>query len=103
MLLIPRRLNIIILQYQSSCLSIYLIICNYNTNCFETARFVRNNQIGIVTNDNAQELAEAIIKLYKNDNEIFKYTNNSKKTLINGNLWGHRVDKIEKYLLDVHD
>ena len=73
------------------------------TNCFETARFVRNNQIGIVTNDNAQELAEAIIKLYKNDNEIFKYTNNSKKTLINGNLWGHRVDKIEKYLLDVHD
>ena len=103
--IIPRPIT----EYNSFAVPIKLFeYLSYNvpivtTNCFETARFVENNQIGVVTGDNYQELAEAIMKLYKNDNEIFKYTNNSKKTLINGNLWGHRVDKIEKYLLDVHD
>ena len=71
-----------------------------STDCFETACFIRKNEIGVVVQDNPESLAEAIINLYENPDMIKKLSENVKKTLINGNLWTDRIDAIEKYLIN---
>ncbi len=70
------------------------------TNCFETAKFVRENQIGIVVDDDSQVMADAIIQLFESPDEIEKYAKKTKEVLLNENLWEHRVDKIEEHLLN---
>lgn len=69
------------------------------TNCFETAQFVQENNIGIVVNDKAQDLSDAIIYLYNNPKKIYEYADQSKTILLRNNLWEHRIDRIEKHLL----
>ncbi len=68
------------------------------TNCTEVANFVNQNHIGMVSEDNAESLAEAILEYYKDEEAYETINKNVEDALLNGNLWVHRVDKIEKVL-----
>ena len=64
------------------------------TDCVETADFIRSNETGIVCHDNAESLAMAVSGLV-NDKDLYqKYKENSKKALLEQNLWTHRVQTI---------
>lgn len=99
--LIPLRIN----EYNNFAVPVKLFeYLSYNmpivtTNCFETARFVKENEVGLVTDDNSRSLADAIINLYKNKNLLEFYSKQARKKLYEENLWEHRVLKIEKNLL----
>ncbi len=69
------------------------------TNCSEMANFIETNEIGVIVNDSAEDLAKAIINLYENPSEIVRFRTNIKSSLLKENLWKHRVEKIEKCLL----
>lgn len=70
-----------------------------STDCFETAKFIKQNNIGIIVKDNAESIAQAIIEVYENPYRIREFKENIQKCLVNENLWIHRIDKIEQFLV----
>lgn len=102
MAIIPLRKN----KYNDFAISVKLFeYMSHNlpilsTNCNEMEKFINDNNIGMIVKDNAKSIADAIIYMYENQNEIQEYTNNIKKVLVAENLWIHRIKKIEHYLLE---
>ncbi len=72
-----------------------------STKCFETATFIKQNNIGIVVNDDAKSIAQAIIDVYENPYRIRELKDNIQNCLVSENLWVHRIDKIEQCLYGV--
>ena len=70
-----------------------------STNCYETAEFIKRNNIGIVVNDNAESIAQAIMEIYQNPCRMREFKENIRKCLVRENLWIHRIDKIEQCLV----
>lgn len=70
------------------------------TNCFEITDFVEKNNIGIVLKDNSKDLADGIVYLYNNPDKIKEYAKSAKGALEKENLWSHRIEKIEEFLIN---
>lgn len=67
------------------------------TNCNEMAKFVTRNEVGLVCEDDADDLANTILKLYEDKNSYDKLKSNVIKTT-KSNLWANRVEFIEEVL-----
>lgn len=63
------------------------------TNCKEVAKFIKDNKIGLVTDDNVESLYEALVKI--NIDDILEYTKNV-KTVKKNNTWNERVKQISR-------
>ena len=64
------------------------------TDCIELSKFIKNNNIGIVTEDNPESLAQGIIKFYglkeEEKNNLYKNLNRT----ISMNTWRERGKKV---------
>ena len=64
------------------------------TNCREMADFVRENKIGIVTEDNPESLACGILRLLENRRLAEEYGKNALSAIHSKHSWSRRVDKL---------
>ena len=64
------------------------------TDCIELSKFIKDNNIGIVTEDNGESLAQGIVKFYdlKLEEKKFLYKNLNKA--IKMNTWEERAKKV---------
>jgi len=69
------------------------------TDCKETANFILKHGAGKICRDDSESMAQAIIELYCDPDKLISISENSKRTVLNGNLWDHRIERIEEYLL----
>ena len=71
------------------------------TNCTAQANFIKENDIGIVTDDSPESLAEGILKLLDNRNLAERYGKNAFFAIKNKHSWMHRAKEliriVEKY------
>ena len=63
------------------------------TNCTETAKIIQDNDVGWVTEDKAEEIAEQILELADNPEMIYEKKKNLFKAREN-NLWRVRAEKV---------
>lgn len=68
------------------------------TNCREVAKFVTENKIGLVCEDNPESLAKAILTLASSEELYNSFSLNAYNTLVSRNLWVHRIETIEETL-----
>jgi glycosyltransferase involved in cell wall biosynthesis len=61
------------------------------TDCVETARFIMSNDIGVICEDNADALAEALMKILDQNEDFLRYKKNCRTVLLQSNLWAHRA------------
>lgn len=71
-----------------------------STDCRETARFVEENKIGLVSEDNPQSFANMVEKLINDDKLLKEFKNNAKKSLREKNLWKHRAETAARKILN---
>lgn len=68
------------------------------TDCIELSKFIKDNNIGIVTEDNGESLARGIVEFYdlkiEEKNSIYKNLNKS----INMNTWEERAKKVTELI-----
>jgi len=64
-----------------------------STNCDEMAQIVRENNVGLVVDDNPEQLIEGISKLL-NDNDQFQEYKKNCKLMRENNTWNKRVETI---------
>lgn len=64
------------------------------TNCNEIARFVSDNNIGIVCNDNPKAMSEAVLSVINDNEKLDELRANVRKCLVENNLWIHRAQKV---------
>lgn len=64
-----------------------------STNCDEMAQIVRENNVGLVVDDNTEQLIEGISKLL-NDNDQFQEYKKNCKLMRENNTWNKRVETI---------
>lgn len=64
------------------------------TNCWETARFVTENKIGLVCEATPASLGDAVLSLISDRGCYDEFRANSRRALIERNLWVHRVKTI---------
>jgi glycosyltransferase involved in cell wall biosynthesis len=69
------------------------------TNCKETAQFVLKNGIGVVSEDNPEAFAAAVVSLIKDRRQLHLCRVNAKNALIRRNLWEHRAMKAAREIL----
>lgn len=66
----------------------------------ETTRLIQRFNIGLISNDNAEEFANTILKVY-NDRELYNELVNNVKNALHENLWTNRIRKITKDLTNL--
>ena len=64
------------------------------TNCAAQAKFIKENDIGIITDDNPESLAEGILKLLDNRALTVRYGENALLSLKNKHSWDHRAKEL---------
>ena len=69
------------------------------TDCNEMGRFVEKNECGLVCKDTPKSLADSILRLTNNFGLYEYFSKNTKKTILNGNLWEDRAKKVESILI----
>ena len=71
------------------------------TNCTAQANFIKENDIGIITDDNPESLAEGILRLIENRDLVVRYGRNAFLAIENMHSWKHRARELvrimEKY------
>lgn len=68
------------------------------TNNLEVKNIIEKYNIGIATEADAEKYADAILKIY-NDEELYvKLKDNERNALLSENLWKHRIQKINEDL-----
>ncbi|MDR1564695.1 MAG: glycosyltransferase [Oscillospiraceae bacterium] len=60
----------------------------------ETKKFIEKYNIGIVCTEQAESLAQAIIKMYSDEQQYKEYHQNALNALESENLWVHRAEQI---------
>lgn len=73
------------------------------TNNFEVKNIIEKYNIGIVTDPDVEKFADAILKLYNDEELYLKLKNNEKKALLSENLWKHRIQKINEDLMNLEE
>lgn len=68
-----------------------------STNCYETSKFIRENQIGWIIEDNADELKKEVLRICYNRKEIEDLKENCKIAIMK-NTWNERAKKVVKIL-----
>ncbi|NEU30304.1 glycosyltransferase [bacterium LRH843] len=68
-----------------------------STNCIAQAEIITRFELGIVTNDNSRDLANAI-ELFLDSKTKSRYTSNVKKALLNHHSWKHRAETVYQIL-----
>lgn len=68
------------------------------TNCIELSKFIKDNKIGIVTEDNEESLAQGIIKFYDLSLEDKDYIYKNLNITMKKNTWEDRAKKIIELL-----
>ncbi|SFQ36085.1 glycosyltransferase [Salibacterium halotolerans] len=79
-------------EYISYCLPVVATSCNAQ------AEIIRNEQLGIVTEDNSDSLAEGILEMLDPDKRK-EYKKNVEDALLKHHLWEHRVEQIYSTLV----
>lgn len=69
------------------------------TNCRETARFVLENGIGVVSQDNPEAFAAAVSSLIGDRRQLRLCRANAESALMRRNLWKHRAQKAAHEIL----
>ena len=69
-------------------------------NTLEPSKIIEKYDLGILVEENAQEMADAILKLFSDCNLYEKYRKNVEDALKAGNLWTDRVKRIEEFLIN---
>lgn len=64
------------------------------TDCLATAKFIRETEIGIVTKDTAESLAEGIIKLFDDRDLAKKMGGNAISAVRSKHSWHHRAQRL---------
>jgi glycosyltransferase involved in cell wall biosynthesis len=64
------------------------------TNCQSTAKFIQNEQIGIVTEDNPGSLAEGITYMFDNPDIAQKYGDNALYSVKTKHSWKNRAESL---------
>ena len=62
------------------------------------SRFIESEKLGIVTASEKNALAEGILKLTENEETYQEYYGNVKASLLERNLWKHRVETVDRDL-----
>jgi glycosyltransferase involved in cell wall biosynthesis len=68
------------------------------TNCTEIANFITHNRVGLIAEDNAESLAEKILRLVRDRDLYEELGRNVRCTLENGNLWTDRARLVAQQL-----
>lgn len=63
-------------------------------NCKETANFIKENEIGVITEDNPESLAQGILKLLDNRDLAIEYGKNAILAIKNKHSWNHRAKEL---------
>lgn len=69
------------------------------TDCRETARFVLQNGIGVVSEDNPEAFATAVASLIGDRRQLRFCRLNAQNALLRRNLWEHRAEKAAREIL----
>lgn len=64
------------------------------TKCSERTKFINDNDIGIITDDNPESLAEGILKLLDNRALAVRYGKNALLSVTNNHSWDHRAKEL---------
>jgi glycosyltransferase involved in cell wall biosynthesis len=64
------------------------------TNCPSMAQFIEKEQIGVVTEDNPESLAEGIIYLFDNPDLAQKYADNALYSVKTRHSWKNRAESL---------
>lgn len=64
------------------------------TNCKEMGNFIKYNRCGLAVQDNSTDLANAINYLVGDPEVYRRYASAARDTIINGNLWTDRAEKV---------
>jgi glycosyltransferase involved in cell wall biosynthesis len=64
------------------------------TDCLVTAKFMRENEIGIITKDTPESLAEGIIKLFDDPDLAKKMGRNAISAVRSKHSWHHRAERL---------
>jgi glycosyltransferase involved in cell wall biosynthesis len=70
------------------------------TGCTETARFVLQNGVGVVSQDNPEAFAAAVASLIGDRRQLRLCRLNAQNTLTKHNLWEHRAKKAAREILN---
>lgn len=73
------------------------------TNNLEVKNIIEKYNIGIVTESDAEKYADAILKIYNDEELYLKLKDNEKNALLSENLWKHRVQKINEDLTTLEE
>lgn len=73
------------------------------TNNLEVRNIIEKYNIGIVTESDAEKYADAILKIYNDEELYLKLKDNEKNALLSENLWKHRVQKINEDLTTLEE
>ena len=68
------------------------------TNCTEQAKFIKENDVGIITDDNPDSLAEGVLKLIENRDLAMRYGKNAFLAVKNKHSWEHRAKELIKIM-----
>ncbi len=70
------------------------------TDCFETATFVEENRLGLVTGSDAAAFASGIARLAADHSLRAAMKNNARNVLADGNLWADRARQVIKEIME---
>ena len=73
------------------------------TDNFEVKKIIEKYNIGIITEENPEAYAKAILKLYNDEELYLKYKSNEKEALLTENLWKHRINEINENLTNLKE
>lgn len=73
------------------------------TNNFEVKNIIEKYNIGIVTEPDVEKFADAILKIYNDEELYLKLKDNERKALLSENLWKHRIQKINEDLTTLEE
>lgn len=68
------------------------------TNCTAMANFIKENDIGVITDDNPESLAKGIIELLSNRDSAIKYGRNAFSAVKNKHSWKHRARQLTEIM-----
>ena len=68
------------------------------TNNLEVKNIIEKYNIGIATDADAEKYADAILKIYNDEELYLKLKDNERNALLSENLWKHRIQKINEDL-----
>ena len=71
------------------------------TDNLEVKNIIEKYNIGIVTESDSEKFADAILKLYNDEELYLKLKNNERNALLSENLWKHRIQKINEDLTTI--